>query len=309
MRKSKLKRRKTAKPAKKMLALAPKAVEEIRVTPGAVDLIHQAEVAHDVPKGLMEIEITGTHLRLLGMRDQSATPTLEQRSSIARRLIEVGPHLPHYVKQVVSKVVNTTPIEKEDEMATDAHGNRISSVPCPLHASCACTDKQRKEHAEKAKRLHELKKKGKLNVMPKLDPKPKGRKSAIASAAAPGGPLDVSRFKGKAKKQAGQDPGVRIRGISSPPVKKKASMQPGAVPKGGFTKESKPETSGELIRARIGEHKLTDDQIAAEVRKLWPGRTTAVSDVRWNRSQMQKAGIKNVPEPVEGSTVPGKRNK
>ncbi len=74
------------------------------------------------------------------------------------------------------------------------------------------------------------------------------------------------------------------------------------MPSGGFKAENKPATSGELIRARIFEHKMTDDAIAAEVRKLWPGRTTAVSDVRWNRAQMLKAGIKGVPDPVDGSS-------
>lgn len=77
----------------------------------------------------------------------------------------------------------------------------------------------------------------------------------------------------------------------------KKLAQPLTVPVGGFTKANCPPTSGELIRARIMERRLEDEAIAAEVRKLFEGRTTAVSDVRWNRAQMTKAGL-NPPPPV-----------
>lgn len=53
----------------------------------------------------------------------------------------------------------------------------------------------------------------------------------------------------------------------------------------------RPPTSGLLIRARILEGKLDDEAMAAEVRKLWPGRTTSKSDVAWNRGQLRKAGV------------------
>jgi hypothetical protein len=57
-----------------------------------------------------------------------------------------------------------------------------------------------------------------------------------------------------------------------------------------LAKGVRPRTSGELIRARVLEAKLDDDAIAAEVRKLWAGRTTSKSDVNWNRTQLRKAG-------------------
>ncbi len=48
--------------------------------------------------GLKEYEIEGTPLRLLGMEDHEATPTLEQRVAMAKRLNEVGPKLPRYAQ-------------------------------------------------------------------------------------------------------------------------------------------------------------------------------------------------------------------
>lgn len=57
----------------------------------------------DEPEGLVEFEVSGTHLRLLAMVDSNATPTLAQRLAIARRLIEVGPKLPKYVKTIEQK--------------------------------------------------------------------------------------------------------------------------------------------------------------------------------------------------------------
>lgn len=107
-----------------------------------------------------------------------------------------------------------------------------------------------------------------------------GKKKPAAAAAAPAKPAA-----GKAK--------AKGRGIT----------KPSAVPSGGFTAANKPATSGELIRARIMDpkNKMTDEQIAAEVRKLWPGRTTGVTDVRWNRAQMLKVGIA-APDPVGEDT-------
>jgi hypothetical protein len=53
-----------------------------------------------------------------------------------------------------------------------------------------------------------------------------------------------------------------------------------------------PETSGELIRARLVEGKLNAEQIAAEVRKRYPGSTAKKSDVYWNRGRLKKEGVK-----------------
>jgi hypothetical protein len=57
----------------------------------------------DEPEGIVEIQVAGTHLRLLGLANPNATPTLAQRLSIARRLLEVGPKLPKYVKTIEQK--------------------------------------------------------------------------------------------------------------------------------------------------------------------------------------------------------------
>ena len=57
-------------------------------------------------------------------------------------------------------------------------------------------------------------------------------------------------------------------------------------------KGQKPDTSGELIRARIVEGKLNAEQIAAEVRKRYPGSTAKKSDVYWNRARLKKEGVK-----------------
>jgi len=57
----------------------------------------------DVPDGVVEYEVTGTSFRLLGMAKPNETPTLAQRLAIARRLLEVGPKLPKYVKTIEQK--------------------------------------------------------------------------------------------------------------------------------------------------------------------------------------------------------------
>ena len=51
-------------------------------------------------EGLVEYEIKGTALRLVGLADPTQTPTDPQRVIMARRLVEVGPQLPKYVKGV-----------------------------------------------------------------------------------------------------------------------------------------------------------------------------------------------------------------
>lgn len=279
---------------------APAAVEDVRA-----QVIADVAPAEVIPKGLVEITIDGTSLKLLGMKNQAAMPTLEQRVAIARRLNRVGPSLPRYVMKIIheAKPLPAAPVPApttsigDDKMGLDKHGHpdvETVGIACPLHSSCNCTKEERIAHGKKKVKQAEARKK--MDVTPKHD---------LKKAAEPAAP---AKGKGKNNKPAkDSDPKAAVKGVSAPPAKPKAGMNPGPVPKGGFTKDNKPVTSGELIRARIGEHKMTDDQIAAEVRKLWPGRTTAVSDVRWNRSQMQKAGVKNVPEPVEGSTVPGKK--
>jgi hypothetical protein len=57
------------------------------------------------------------------------------------------------------------------------------------------------------------------------------------------------------------------------------------------------ESSGELIRARVVEGKMTPDQIVAEVKKRFKGSTTKRSDVYWNRARLKAEGIK-LPKPA-----------
>lgn len=52
------------------------------------------------------------------------------------------------------------------------------------------------------------------------------------------------------------------------------------------------ESSGELIRARVVEGKMTLDQIIAEVKKRFKGSTAKKSDVYWNRARLKAEGIK-----------------
>jgi hypothetical protein len=301
---------KKIKAAKALLENSPAAIDEVRATLAA-EVIAPAK-GEDIPKGLVEISVKGTHLTLLGMQNQAAIPSMEQRLAIARRLNEVGPKLPRFVKEVITtkqqeqmNTITTSIGEQEmgkGKVAIPGTGLTVKDIE-KAHAAnakeVAAEEKRKKQEAAKKAKEEEEKRKKESAARKKLkamDVSPKVKPKVAEEKPAKGKKKDV-------------DPKVHIRGISSPPIKKKAGMEPTKVPAGGFTKQNKPATSGELIRARIGEHKLTDDAIAAEVRKLWPGRSTAVSDVRWNRSQMEKAGVKNVPEPVEGSTIPGKRKK
>ena len=124
------------------------------------------------------------------------------------------------------------------------------------------------------------------------------------------GALEIMRKSGKAappEKQKGKSATVKVEKVATKPAaspKKKANMTPLKVPAGGFNKSNKPPTSGELIRALIWEHKLEDEQIATLTRKLFEGRNTKSSDVRWNRGQMRLAGI-DAPDPV-GEETPQK---
>jgi hypothetical protein len=53
-----------------------------------------------------------------------------------------------------------------------------------------------------------------------------------------------------------------------------------------------PNTSGELIRARLVEGKMTADAIVAEVHKRFKDSSAKRSDVYWNRGRLKKEGVK-----------------
>ncbi len=300
--------------AKALLEQAPAAVDAVRGS--VVATITQARPTEKIPKGLVEIAVNGSAYKLLGMQNQAATPTLEQRVAIARRLNEVGPKLPKYVKNVIQEKPLHAPVAAEategvtTQIGVPDMGKKTTVGGLNVKEIEKAFEQNRKEveQREKEKKVQEAA--DKKAAEKKAKQESEARKKMKCKDVSPR-TEHLSQAKReqleKPVKGKSQDPGAKVKGISSPPVRKAAGMTPAPVPKGGFTKDNRPATSGELIRSRIMEQKLTDDAIAAEVRKLWPGRTTAVSDVRWNRSQMQKAGVKNVPDPVEGSTVPAGR--
>lgn len=57
-------------------------------------------ISATIHDGLMDYPVMGTHLRLLCMVDPTQTPTLAQRVAMAKRLNDVGPFLPRYIKSV-----------------------------------------------------------------------------------------------------------------------------------------------------------------------------------------------------------------
>lgn len=141
--------------------------------------------------------------------------------------------------------------------------------------------KAKEEEAKKKLVAAQTKRMKSVDVTPKVD---KAKLAASASAAAQKKPASKA---------------VKSAPVAKAKAGKQTSYVPMKVPAGGFNKTNCPATSGELIRARIMEHKLTDAQIAAEVRKLFEGRKTSETDVRWNRGQMRLRDIK-APDPVDG---------
>lgn len=77
-------------------------------------------ISSTIHEGLMDYKIEGTHLRLLGMVDPTKTPTVEQRVAMAKRLNEVGPFLPRYIKSV--ELRPSSGITKEDIAAATSDG-------------------------------------------------------------------------------------------------------------------------------------------------------------------------------------------
>jgi hypothetical protein len=251
--------------------------------------------------GLCEVPVRGTPYTLVGMKDPAKEPsTIEQRVEMAKRLNAVGPLLPRYVRSfvpenppdpqsVVDKVIGTAKeanLGKEEDVQTEIKDSKGNVVGVVQTASEYLKEKGVKRKVSKRKSI---------DVMPKIS------KSALAKAAADIAAEKASSKKGGKSAAPAAAPKGKARGT-------KTSMQPLKVPPGGFNKTNVPATSGELIRARITEHKLNDEQIASEVRKLFPGRNTQVSDVRWNRGQMRKHGI-DAPDPVGESPQPVKGKK
>jgi hypothetical protein len=226
----------------------------------------KAEAARVKKLGLVEYQVKGTNLSLLGMPDPfKAPPTMAQRVAMANRLIAVAPSLPKYLGRHVNAELPGKSVKGIIDHATEFGSNKNSFVP--------------PEAQEKMEKVF----KGALKTIAKHDPE-------SASAAF---------LSGKKMKKKKPEPGpAKPKAQVTVKNKNKAkSMQPVKVPPGGFNKTNKPGTSGELIRSRIVEHKLTDEQIATETRKLFEGRNTQVSDVRWNRGQMRKYGV-DAPDPV-----------
>ena len=91
-----------------------------------IPIEHEA-ISATIHEGLMEYRVHDTHLRLLGMADPSETPTVQQRAAMARRLIEVGPFLPKYIKgaQLISgKAISEAEAAESREAEADARERR-----------------------------------------------------------------------------------------------------------------------------------------------------------------------------------------
>lgn len=96
---------------------------------------------------LMEYLVPGTQIRLLGMRDPNEVPTDEERVEMARRLNEVSPLLPKYIRRmslsaaVIPAPTETKPDEKSDGKKPEAVGTKKkdAGIPngVPLKKICA----------------------------------------------------------------------------------------------------------------------------------------------------------------------------
>ena len=233
--------------------------------------------------GLVEINVDKSTCVLIGMKNGSATPTLEQRCAIARRLIDVGPKLPKYIPTAGASSMAK---KKASQEAAQEKAAGVIGDPAEIQKAFEVNAAETKEHeAQQEKEAAQKQKEEKAAA--------KTRKKAKAKITAPI-PVMKTEAPVAAKKKAAAVPAT-----AKTKKEKNPFVKPASVPSGGFTKDNKPATSGELIRSRIVEHKMTDEQIAAEVRKLWPGRTTKETDVRWNRSRLLENKIA-APDPVGG---------
>lgn len=59
----------------------------------------------------------------------------------------------------------------------------------------------------------------------------------------------------------------------------------------GISRGKVPGSSGELIRARLVEGRLSTEDIIKEVHKRFKGSTAKASDVYWQRGRLKKEGI------------------
>lgn len=59
----------------------------------------------------------------------------------------------------------------------------------------------------------------------------------------------------------------------------------------GISHGKVPDSSGELIRARLVEGRLSTEDIIKEVHKRFKGSTAKASDVYWQRGRLKKEGI------------------
>lgn len=84
---------------------------KVQVADPKIPLEHD-HISATAIEGLMDYVVEGTHLRLLCLADPSATPTLEQRVAMAKRLLEVGPFLPRYIKHIEAS--RKLSVEKEE---------------------------------------------------------------------------------------------------------------------------------------------------------------------------------------------------
>lgn len=264
-------------------AVAAKKVEAEQATERAKAAEAEAEATRQrlLALGLRELVIKNCPYRLLVLADADAVPTMEQRLMIARRINDVGPKLPQYIpkgalmKRSIPGITNAE-LQKVFDQNQKDEAERQKKLAQEAK-------KKEKEEAAKIKAAAAQRKKTKsVDVTPKVSPELAKKVAAK-----------------QAKEKAAKATITKSEKKPATATAKGKKFDVPKVPAGGFNKTNKPATSGELIRARIMEHKMTDAQIAAEVRKLFEGRNTSETDVRWNRGQMRVRGMK-APDPVGG---------
>lgn len=144
----------------------------------------EAELARLAKMGLVEILIAGTSITLVGLKDEGAAPpTLEQRLEMARRLNEVGPKLPRYVKlinpELPAKSVSDVVKAAKGELRMVKKPSKAKEPEVPAHMFHSTNAGKTQE--EVAKR-HAAEAKAEKKAAAKAPAKPKPAKAAKPAA-------------------------------------------------------------------------------------------------------------------------------
>lgn len=237
--------------------------------------------------GLVEVEVRGTHLKLLAQADPNAAPpTLEQRYEMAKRLNEVGPLLPRYVKKVV-KADAANEVRAVEEivnagrrMETDMPKKQGVTGTAPSAAQVA---EITKAHAENLKEVaqHDREKAAREAE----EKKAKEKKEAAGKAARKAAKQKLEEERAAARKAAGKK-----KKPAAKPEPKKAEKKADA--KKGDAKKAEPKKKGgigNLICDLLKKGKATDD-VLKEVKKQFPKAATSAASIAWYRSKLRQEG-------------------